>query len=77
LQLKYTPEQIQFIAQDDGIGFDPAAGNGRSSSLGLGLLSMQERAEQVGGDFALHSQPGQGTTITISIPLTDSKGDPT
>jgi two-component system sensor histidine kinase DegS len=51
---------------DDGAGFDivRAARQPRS----VGLVSMRERAELIGGQFDLRSQPGQGTTIVLRIP---------
>ena len=35
----------------------------------LGLLGMRERVEMVGGNFAVESAPGKGTTILAQIPL--------
>jgi len=35
----------------------------------LGMLNMKERAELVQGDLTLSSQPGQGTSITLRVPL--------
>ncbi|MFO7682367.1 MAG: GAF domain-containing sensor histidine kinase [Chloroflexota bacterium] len=41
-------------------------------SHGVGLHSMQERAEELGGAFSIKSISGQGTTIYASLPLTDT-----
>jgi PAS domain S-box-containing protein len=49
--------------QDSGIGFDSNA-----SSPGLGLVSMNERLKLVGGQFKIHSVPGHGTEIWVSVP---------
>ncbi|CUS06173.1 protein of unknown function [Candidatus Promineifilum breve] len=49
---------------DDGQGFDPAAAR---SSGGLGLISMRERIEKLGGQFSLTTAPGQGTTICVGL----------
>ncbi len=49
---------------DDGIGFD----SGGSFPGHLGLRSMAERAEKLGGTFDVESAPGAGTTIRVSIP---------
>ena len=66
VHLALSPEQITLSIHDDGRGFsardDP--GNGRH----LGLISMRERATELGGRFSLSSAPGQGTTITVQIP---------
>jgi signal transduction histidine kinase len=59
---------IVLSLRDDGTGFDPSA----SPRLGhLGLLTMRERAEAVGGRLEIVSAPGQGTLVTAQIP-----GDP-
>lgn len=42
--------------------------------LGYGLRNMQDRARLLGGDMALESQPGQGTTVTIEVPWSEVNG---
>jgi signal transduction histidine kinase len=49
--------------RDNGIGFDTS----REYPGHLGLQSMRERVAQIGGDFAVVSQPGSGTTISVSL----------
>ncbi len=49
---------------DNGKGMEPMNARGR----GLGLVGIEERAREMGAGFVLDSQPGQGTTIEISIP---------
>jgi signal transduction histidine kinase len=39
------------------------------NSVGLGIRSMGERARLVGGQFEIHSEPGEGTRIDVSVPL--------
>jgi signal transduction histidine kinase len=55
---------------DDGRGFEPAlvAANGHDAR-GLGLLGMQERITQCGGEMEIVSAPGQGTRIRFLLPL--------
>ena len=54
---------------DDGQGFDLDQALSRSRHGGhLGLWSMRERVEQLGGQFVVRSAPGQGTTVEIQIP---------
>ena len=48
---------------DDGVGFDP-----RARSAGLGLISMRERAAEVGGQLTLTSRSGGGTRIRVVAP---------
>jgi signal transduction histidine kinase len=54
---------VKMIIKDDGRGFDKSIRRG-----GLGLFSMRERAEVLGGSFAVESSPGQGTQITVTLP---------
>lgn len=50
---------------DDGIGFAPSAeGNG-----GLGLASLQERADKMGASLKIDSSPGAGTAIRVVVPF--------
>jgi signal transduction histidine kinase len=58
---------------DDGGGFDPVeAGPGQA---GLGLWSMRERAQEIGGDIDIRSSIGHGTQVTISVPLAEDRGE--
>lgn len=57
---------IELTLQDDGLGFDPAR-----TRWGLGLLGMRERCEALGGNFSLATEPGEGVSISIQIPLYD------
>jgi len=52
---------------DDGIGLP------ESQRSGIGLISMRERAEEVGGHLLIESFPGQGTRVTADLPLVDLK----
>lgn len=48
---------------DDGHGFDPD-----HADHGFGLRSMRERAEALGGELAVRSAPGGGTTVEVRVP---------
>lgn len=55
---------------DRGAGFDPnqiSANNGKQS--GLGLTTLHERLRLFRGTLSIHSEPGQGSAITIMLPL--------
>ena len=54
---------VSLMIADDGVGFDVE----RQSTSGLGLLTMRERAEFLGGRFSLETGPGQGTRIHVLI----------
>lgn len=49
---------------DNGSGFDPNTVNDREH---FGIQGMRERAQSIGADFQLTSQPGQGTTVTVQL----------
>jgi len=61
--------QLELTVRDDGQGFDPAqaqlAGAGGRPRFGLG--TMRERAEAIGAEFNLWSQPGAGTQIRVRL----------
>jgi len=60
-------ENILLVVQDDGVGFRESD---LSNSLGsLGLLGMKERAQFCGGDVQISSSPGNGTTVTVRVPV--------
>ena len=53
---------------DDGVGFHvPAGGDNFAVSDQLGLISMRERAGILGGRFRIRSQPGDGTTVSVTV----------
>lgn len=52
---------------DNGRGFD-----GATSSGGMGLRTMADRARGLGGTCSIDAAPGQGTTVVWSVPLHDS-----
>ena len=60
-------EELQVEISDDGRGFNPLAIK-REEWPHLGLQTMQERAEAVGGKFEIESTPGKGTKVRVSVP---------
>lgn len=59
---------LRIEVEDDGRGFDPA------HAEGFGLSGMRERVEGLGGIFGLESSVGNGTRITVSIPIKEEGG---
>ncbi|MFP4302231.1 MAG: ATP-binding protein [Spirochaetaceae bacterium] len=59
-------KELEVAVSDDGTGFvhEPAG-----ARAGFGLLSMRERAQQVGGSVEVESAPGRGTTVRARIPV--------
>jgi PAS domain S-box-containing protein len=65
VKLVAKPGFVEFTVTDNGRGFDPDARLGS----GLGLISMRERANLLGGQFLLTSAPGSGTTVFTKVPF--------
>jgi signal transduction histidine kinase len=65
LSVEGRPDGLAVTIADDGVGFDPGAAWGR----GLGLVSMSERLEALNGTLQIHSAPGAGTRLVITVPL--------
>ena len=63
ISLEYEADMVKMIIKDDGHGFDKCVQHG-----GLGLSSMRERAEVLGGSFTIESSPDQGTKIEVTLP---------
>jgi signal transduction histidine kinase len=59
-------DRVELRVVDDGLGFDTQLPR---SGRHVGLWSMRERVEQLGGQFEVRSIPGQGTTLTAVVPL--------
>jgi signal transduction histidine kinase len=72
LRVRYAIENDQAVLeiQDDGKGFSVPKDLLQQTQLGhYGLAGMKERAETVGGEFAVQSKPGAGTTVIVRVPL--------
>ncbi|WP_306351964.1 ATP-binding protein [Flavobacterium sp. '19STA2R22 D10 B1'] len=55
---------LNFVISDDGQGFDT-----NKKNKGIGLQNMKHRTESINGDFGVKSKVGEGTIITICVPL--------
>jgi len=66
LLLKHNAHGIAMTITDDGIGYDLNGVVNQSSSK-FGIKGMRERAELIGAQFNIESQPGEGTTITLNL----------
>lgn len=60
-RLECAEDAIFFLLEDNGAGCGEL-------SLGFGLTSMKERAENSGGKFAVHSAPGKGCRLELQLP---------
>ncbi|HSK99022.1 MAG TPA: ATP-binding protein, partial [Rubrobacteraceae bacterium] len=65
IRMRCSAEHIALDISDDGVGFDPTV----PFPGHLGLRSMHERTERLGGTLELDSSPGEGTRLHARIPL--------
>ena len=66
LRLKELRGTLRLEVEDDGRGFDP-----RRVGEGLGLRGLRERTRLLGGRLEVASRPGEGTKLTLELPLAD------
>ena len=64
--------RVRVRVEDEGPGFDPGALDGQAGG-GLGLPSVRERIELVGGRFEVESAPGGGTRVTLVVPPSEEE----
>lgn len=64
ISLRYSVDGVLLTIKDDGDGFDTSAQHD-----GMGLNSMRERAESLNGEFTVESEPGEGTRIAVTLPM--------
>jgi signal transduction histidine kinase len=63
VELRYDPEAVLLEVIDDGAGFDPDQVTG-----GYGLRGMRTRVAEAGGTVTVHSSPGAGTRVCVTVP---------
>jgi signal transduction histidine kinase len=66
-------DRIRVIVADDGSGFDKEAIQPRlAGNKSFGLFNIRHRTEYLGGGFAIESEIGRGTRITLLLPVTEN-----
>jgi signal transduction histidine kinase len=74
VRIERDGDGLRISIVDEGRGFDGAHLEGREDGRHLGLRTMHERAESMGGTLTVESQPGQGTRVTLELPLSGYGG---
>jgi Signal transduction histidine kinase len=80
LRLRLTADEagaVTLTVADDGVGFDPGAARpaAQTAGSGLGLTSMRERAEELGGTLTVAARPGGGTAVTAVLPARSGESE--
>ncbi len=65
VQINTADNQLCLTIRDDGVGFAPAA---TPANPGLGLRSIRERVQGMAGTLVIHSAPGEGTVVEVTVP---------
>jgi PAS domain S-box-containing protein len=72
LTVRYEEGSVTLSVDDDGQGFRLPERIGDLAASGkLGLIGMQERARLLGGTFTVRSEPGKGTSVVVTLPLSE------
>lgn len=69
LTLTHLDDQVVLDIADNGRGFTPTAQPPAPDRRGHGLPAIRARARQLGGTLTIESTPGEGTVLSVSIPL--------
>ena len=70
LTLSYLGDEIALDVVDDGVGFDAAAITAPTAEIGdFGLRAIRRRAEQLGGTLDVETARGEGTALSVRIPV--------
>lgn len=73
LTLSYLGDEVALDVVDDGLGFDPGvAQREQADGVSFGLRAMRQRAERQGGSIEIESAPGEGTAVSVRIPVVAS-----
>jgi PAS domain S-box-containing protein len=74
LTLAFPDSRAILTIADNGKGFDRQLLSGPTKHGGLGLYGMQERADLLGATLDIVTMPGEGTRVTVSVPLLSDQG---
>ncbi|MBI2508939.1 MAG: sensor histidine kinase, partial [Betaproteobacteria bacterium] len=68
ITLEHTDTQFIMSVADDGVGLGAAAASATRHRQGLGMVTMRERTQSVGGRFEIGAASGRGTRVVVRIP---------
>ena len=68
IKLEHLSTQCIMSVSDDGMGFDVASISSSRRRPSLGMVTMRERTQAVGGQFEVRAVPGGGTQVVVRVP---------
>ncbi len=71
IRIEASEGAIRMWVRDDGRGFDPAVVRGKKT---FGLMGIRERVLIYGGSATIDTQLGEGTTLSVRLPLDTEEG---
>jgi signal transduction histidine kinase/ligand-binding sensor domain-containing protein len=74
VSLEYGPRSLTLRVADDGAGISPGAMEAAAVGEHLGVAGMRDRAQRAGGKLDIRSDPGRGTTVSVSLPIRETAG---
>ena len=78
IELSQSERVLELVVRDDGAGFEVVATQQQSGERrSLGLLGMAERVQLLGGTLIVESEPGHGTRIRATFPMSEAPEEPT
>lgn len=69
IALEADERTLRIEVSDQGVGFDP-----RGASQGSGLAGLSDRIRALGGELEVSSEPGRGSVVSASLPITSDAG---
>jgi signal transduction histidine kinase len=69
VRIRRVARHIIVTVEDHGVGFDPKVVHDPKKNRGLGLFSIRERLDYLGGSMEINSVVGKKTLITLTIPV--------
>ena len=70
ISISWSESLVSLSIRDDGVGFNVERAYGETrAGEHFGLVAMRERARMRNGQFTVESEPGAGTTVTVTVPL--------
>ncbi|RQD72256.1 MAG: histidine kinase [Tindallia sp. MSAO_Bac2] len=75
IKIEFMPKKLNVLIRDNGQGFDPEQVEPENESSGYGIMGMKERVQLMKGTINIKSQRGNGTQISVSVPIEAGDGN--